>query len=119
MEVDDGLVADSVFGNFGKTNGRSVRFEQPIDTIPVDVELNGMLEDECDEPVVDGPVTRPKHKTRRRSRNSSSSKDDAEDQAPGVQRVTAPSKLRKLSEKDRHVSRTGKGRGKPKKGNIV
>ena len=118
MEVDDGLVADSVFGNFGKTNGRQVRFEQPIDTIPVDVELNGMLEDEYDEPVVDGPVTRPKQKPRRRSRNSSSSKDDAEDQAP-VQRVIAPSKLRKLSEKDRHVSRTGKGRGKPKKGNVV
>ncbi len=108
MEVDDGLVADSVFTNFGKTSHKAVHFDERID-IPVDVEVNNLLEEDAVETTV-----KPKHKARRRSRNSSSSKEDDE-QVP-VQRIVAPSKLRKLSDKDRHVSRTGKGRGKPKKG---
>ena len=111
MEVDDGLVADSVFTNFGKANQRSVRFDETID-IPVDVELNGLPEDDAIDTA--SSVVKPKHKARRRSRNSSSSKDD-EEQTP-AQRIVAPSKLRKLTDKDRHVSRSGKGRGKPKKG---
>ena len=114
MEVDDGLVADSVFTNFGKSHERSVRFDEPID-IPVDVELHG-LADEDDESST--AVARPKHKPRRRSRNSSSSKDD-DDQTPVQRTAVAPTKLRKLSEKDRHVSRSGKGRGKPKKGTLI
>ena len=108
MEVDDGLVADSVFTNTNKSGQKSVHFEEESIDIPVDVELTVMDEESA--------AVRPKHKARRRSRNSSSgSKDEEELQAPHP-RFIAPSKLRKLSDKDRHVSRSGKGRGKPKKG---
>lgn len=58
-------------------------------------------------------------KGRRRARNSSSSsKDDEEMKSPITAASVAPFKLRKYAEKDRHVSKTGKGRGKPKKGII-
>lgn len=96
MEVDG--ISDSVFTQLVKPN-KTVHFEEPIVDIPVDIEVTDV---------------RPKHKARRRSRNSSSgSKDDEQEENF---KPIAPSKLRKLTEKDRHVSRTGKGRGKPKKG---
>ena len=99
MEVDG--ISDSVFTQLVKPN-KTVHFEEPIVDIPVDIEVTQQTE------------SRPKHKARRRSRNSSSGSKDDEEEA--TSKPIAPSKLRKLTEKDRHVSRTGKGRGKPKKG---
>ena len=57
--------------------------------------------------------TRPKHKARRRSKSASNDEETVEVVVP---KPLATSKLRKLMDKDRHLSRSGKGRGQPKKG---
>lgn len=91
---------------FDKANQKTVHFSDNIDIdIPVDIAVKQQLD-------------AAKAKGRRRARTSSSgSKDEETVSSEAVPKPIAPSKLRKLGEKDRHISRTGKGRGKPKKGN--
>ena len=90
---------------FDKSSTKSVHFsEEDNIAIPVQVSFKQQME-------------ALKSKSRRRIRTSSSgSKDESETGNEQQMRAIAPSKLRKLGEKDRHVSRSGKGRGKPKKG---
>ena len=91
----------------GSNNQKSVHFEVP-ESIQVPVDLTVITQQEQQAVGASG-------KSRRRRTSSSGSKDD---ESPGTPppRPIAPSKLRKLAEKDRHLSRSGKGRGKPKKG---
>jgi programmed cell death protein 4 len=96
------MEVDSVFNNKATSN-KAVHFSDQID-IPVDVALTQSPTE-----------SKVPYKPKRRTRNSSSSSSKDEDDE-ATARPIAPSKLRKLAEKDRHVSRTGKGRGKPKKG---
>ena len=102
MEVDEGFVADSIFVH-EKSNGKvpnRVHFSEPM-------ELIATANNHAD--------ARPKNTKGRRRRTSSSGSKDEDEESPKTVHI-APSKLRKLAEKDRHVSRSGKGRGKPKKG---
>ena len=102
MEIE---TQDSVFTpQLNKPTNKTVHFGENID-IPVDVAVKQQTDSQS------------KNKARRRARTSSSgSKDEDED---ATAKPVAPSKLRKLAEKDRHVSRSGKGRGKPKKGQLM
>ena len=87
---------------------KSVHFEVP-ENIQVPVDLTVSITQQQQQ------ANGASGKSRRRRTSSSGSKDD---ESPGTPppRPIAPSKLRKLAEKDRHLSRSGKGRGKPKKG---
>lgn len=105
MEVDEGFVPDSIFVH-EKTNGKlpnKVHFSDPMESPVV---ASSQTED-----------ARPKNTKGRRRRSSSSGSKDEDEESPKTVHI-APSKLRKLAEKDRHVSRSGKGRGKPKKGEL-
>lgn len=65
--------------------------------------------------------SRPKHKSRRRAKVPKDS-GELEEQSNDIDvasRPVAASKLRKLMDKDRHLSRAGKGRGQPKKGALI
>lgn len=102
MEIE---TQDNVFTpQLDKPNNKTVHFGENID-IPVDVAVKQQTD------------TQSKNKARRRARTSSSGSKDEDEEA--IARPIAPSKLRKLAEKDRHVSRSGKGRGKPKKGQLM
>lgn len=76
--------------------------------------------DQIEVDVVRHVSTRPKHKARRRAKvpkeNDSVEAEGNGDVSP---RPIAASKLKKLMDKDRHLSRSGKGRGQPKKGELV
>ena len=87
----------------------------------MEIEENGLIggpkvhfNDEIEVDVIKH-ITRPKHKARRRSKSASNDEETVE----VVPKPVATSKLRKLMDKDRHLSRSGKGRGQPKKGILV
>lgn len=101
MEIE---TQDNVFTPQINKPNKTVHFGENID-IPVDVAVKQQTD------------TQSKNKARRRARTSSSGSKDEDEEATA--RPIAPSKLRKLAEKDRHVSRSGKGRGKPKKGQLI
>lgn len=92
----------------GSTNQKSVHFGAP-ESIEVPVDLTLSIKQQQQQ------ANGAPGKSRRRRSSSSGSKDDDSAETPPP-RPIAPSKLRKLAEKDRHLSRSGKGRGKPKKG---
>lgn len=61
--------------------------------------------------------SRPKHKARRRAKvPKENDAREAEENGEMSPKPVAAYKLKKLVDKDRHVPRSGKGRGQPKKG---
>lgn len=94
--------------------------------IAMEIEENGIIgadyagpkvhfNEEIEVDVIRHVSTRPKHKPRRRSKSASNDEETVE----VVPKPVATSKLRKLMDKDRHLSRSGKGRGQPKKGKYM
>ena len=73
------------------------------------------FDDQIEVDVIRHVSTRPKHKARRRAKPAKETDTPAEESV-GAPKPMAISKLRKLMDKDRHLSRSGKGRGQPKKG---
>lgn len=102
MEIDS---HDNVFNDGPLDAAKAVHFDEQIN-----VEI---LQRHVD--------PRPKHKVKQRrikiaSKDTITSTASNEEPLSPKAQTTAPYKMRKLSDKDRHQSRSGKGRGLPKKG---
>ena len=115
MEVDIPQPVNN-FVTYNSTNG-SGAIRSPVNAT---VQFNSITEVKT-VPRVPVEEQRPKHKARRRARlpkidTSGGDVSNGAINSPSQQKPLSPSKLKKLSEKDRH-SRTGR-RGMPKKGEL-
>ena len=102
MEIDS---HDNVFNDVSLDAAKAVHFDEQIDVEIVQRHVD----------------PRPKHKVKQRrikiaSKDTITSTASSEEPSSPKTQTTAPYKMRKLSDKDRHQSRSGKGRGLPKKG---
>ena len=102
MEIES---HDNVFNDVSLDAAKAVHFDEQIDVEIVQRHVD----------------PRPKHKAKQRrikiaSKDTITSTASSEEPSSPKTQATAPYKMRKLSDKDRHQSRSGKGRGLPKKG---
>jgi hypothetical protein len=115
MEVDIPVIPNSFA--FGTSNGDAGASTSPV---AATVQFNALTEVKTFAKPATEDMQRPKHKARRRARppkiDTSGGVTNGNGAMDSPTKPLSPSKLRKMSEKDRH-SRTGR-RGMPKKGEL-